>query len=208
MRVRRVAVFIMLAVGLVVSPTATVGAEAPQKAPPGFKTVKIKSAGFSIAIPKDWTILNITSKNIEKIVDNAREVAPGVVAQLPDIDDLLAQNMVLIALSDETSSDFRPNVNVLVQPEVTSPATPEGLLAEIRTIAEPGVGITLTTIDGEDAVRATYRLDADAIELQVTQHFVTGARGGLTVTFTGVNGDDSFDEDFDAMADSIKLLKR
>lgn len=206
MRVRRVAVLVMLAVGLMISTTATVGADTARKAPPGFKTVKVKKAGFSIAIPKGWTVLNVTRKDIDDIFDKLRKTAPELANQLPDnVADLTAQNIVLLAFSDEATNNFTANVNVLVVPGVTGPPTIEDIAPSVRSIATDTAEFSETTVAGEDAVKAEYNLSSGAIEAHLIQYVVTGPRGGLAFTFTTAQG--SVTDDFDTMVDSILLLK-
>ena len=136
MRTRRTVVLFMLGIGLMILPTAA-GADTPAKAPPGFKTVKVKKAGFSIAIPKDWRTLNATSKTADDLLDKLKDVAPELVNQLPaEVGDLAAQNIVLMAFAPEPHEDFTANVNVLFLPDETNLPTLDELATAIRTIAD------------------------------------------------------------------------
>jgi hypothetical protein len=58
MGVRRVAVAGSLVVACALSATANLAASVrpSRKAPPGYHTVTVKKAGFSIALPNSWTI--------------------------------------------------------------------------------------------------------------------------------------------------------
>jgi hypothetical protein len=197
----------MLALGSMILP-ATAGADTAVKAPPGFKTVKVKKAGFSIAIPKDWRTLNATSKTASDLLENLQEAAPELADQLPaEVEDLAAQNIVLLSYAAAPHEGFTANVNVLFLPDETDLPTLDELAPVVRSIAEPGIGLTETTLAGQDAVRASYRVVSGTISARLLQYAFIGPGGLLQFTFTEGENDTTRD-DFEAMADSIKLLKR
>ncbi len=206
MRMRRAALLVMLAAGLMISTTASVGAETAQKAPPGFKTVKVKKAGFSVATPKSWATVDITQENADALLDNIRDAAPDLAAQLPsNISDLVAQSMVLISFSDETVDDFTPNLNVLLFPGVSDNPTIEEIELELGSIAEDAE-FSEVTVAGQDAVKAEYDLSSGDIQAHLIQYVLTGPKGGLVITFTTAQGAST--DDFDKILKSVKLLKR
>jgi len=205
MRIRRVALLAMLTVGLVLSTTASVGAEAASKVPPGFKTVKIKKAGFSIALPKDWQVLDVTRRDAANLLASIKKKFPGLASQLPaGVSDLIAQNIVLLAVSDKADGT---NVNVLLIPGVTDPPTIDDIATPVRSIASGEPKFSEVTVAGEDAVKAEYDLNRSGLRPHLIQYAVTGNRGGLAFTFTASQSNPNTEE-FAKMVKSIKLLKR
>ena len=197
---------VALVTTLVMATTLGVEAQASRpEAPSGFKTVTIKKAGFSIAVPKAWVVLDVTRKDVSNIFSELKKRFPKLAASLPtNVESLVAQNIVLLAL--EQGASFHSNVNVLRIPGITQAPTITDIEASAKQVS-PTATLSKTKVAGVSAVKVTYQLMSGTIPVATTQYALLGPKGGLSFTFTAAQ-DDPHTSVFSKMVKSIKLLRR
>ena len=201
---RRLAILLALMLGLAGATAGVAHAAAPEKAPEGYRTVKVKKAGFSIAVPDDWSVLNLTRGDIDDVFEELERESPEIANQLPaDAQALVAQNIVLFAI-EEGDGDFGANVNVLRVPGGTDDPTIEDIQTQLSGIA-PDAVVTETTVGGAPAIKAVFEIAAPAGQAALVQYAMAGEEDGLVFTFTAL-ASDPHTRIFRTMARNIKLL--
>src|SRR5262245_47842749 len=90
--------------GLVPQPASAQGA----KPPDGYHTVTVKKAGFSIAVPDTWLVLDGTAKGFRKRLQKAAEANPKLAPYLEQLDLV----HVKLYAADATNPDYSDNVTV------------------------------------------------------------------------------------------------
>jgi hypothetical protein len=204
MKVGRVVLSAVVAVAMTFALGATALADVSTAAPDGFRNVKVKAAGFKIAIPEEWETVNLTKADADELFAELREQAPELSAQLPsDVSDLIAQNAVLFAIDPEAEDGFASNLNVLEVPGVSDDPTIDDVRGQFESIADE-VEFEETELDGKPAVRTDYVLAVGGSEVRGVQYVVLGPNGGLVFTFTAGNTGD-VPEEFETMVESVRI---
>ena len=198
MRTRRIALITALVVGLI---GTTAGVAVAKRAPEGFRNVNVKDAGFKVAIPDDWEVLNLTREDVEDAFENLEENAPNIAEAFPGgIADLFAQNVVLYAATE--GDEVNPNMNVIFSEGEGLPSTDE-VESQLLTIVDE-VKVREVRVDGQDAIRAVYDLDLGTAVVHGVQYQIASDDGLLGFTFT-TSVDDPMTSTVKKMAKSIDL---
>ena len=198
MRTRRIALVVTLVLGLI---GTTTGAALAKRAPEGFRNVNVKEAGFKIAIPDEWEVINLSKGDVDAAFDNLVDEVPEFEEQFPrGISDLVAQNVALFAAIE--GDNFNPNLNVIHDEGGSLPSVDE-LEQQLLTVVDE-VEISEVRVDGVDALRAIYRLQLEDTVAQGVQYQVEGDAGLLGFTFTA-STEDPLTKTFRKMAKSIDL---
>jgi hypothetical protein len=167
--------------------------------------IEVPESGFAITLPDGWIELPLDAQQIEAILAN---LPPDVVtddlkAQLP----LLIQSGVKLWAFDVSAATAGQNLNVIVQPG----AIPVSLLASLAEASlsqipaltkEPE--IKTITIDGVDAVSASYTIKSGSMESSGMQ--VYASNNNKLYIFTVTGGGDGLTDSAAKVLDSIEFL--
>ncbi len=104
---------------------------------------EVKSAGFSLHVPSDWTPLDLTASNLEAIIDEAAKANEGVKMQAAQFKQIAASGMVKLMVygTVDPAGPFAENLNVVVMPAPQVPTSDqmvEEYKKQITPMAVPG----------------------------------------------------------------------
>ncbi|HEY3096772.1 MAG TPA: hypothetical protein VGK05_08030 [Acidimicrobiia bacterium] len=196
------------AVGL--SPAASVAGAATSKPPRGYRTLIVKEAGISIAVPKSWVTLDPARKDFEADLKKLRKKHPRLA------ETFLAQERAravlkeaVLYVGDPAGEKFHDNVSILNIRGVTEPPTEEQIRDALSGL--PEVETKPTTVAGVEAVEAAYQndvntTDGETLTTHLTQYAFLGKKGGVAITFTGLE-DGRQHPTFQRMIGTVKLRR-
>jgi len=121
-------------------------APAPSAGPKdGWK--EVKSAGFSLHVPNDWTPVDLTSANLDAIIDEASKQNEGAKMAAAQFKQIAAAGMVKLMIYGKVdpAGPFAENMNVVVMPANAVPTADqmvEAYKAQIKPLSAPGTDQT------------------------------------------------------------------
>ncbi len=82
--------------------------------PSGWK--EIKTSGFAISFPSDWTAIDLAAKDVKKAVNDAFGKDPANAAISSQVDQVLQNHSIKLMVFSPKNSEpgFRPNCNVII----------------------------------------------------------------------------------------------
>jgi hypothetical protein len=181
---------LVAAVALGFSPSASAAGAATSKPPPGYRTLIVKEAGISIAVPKSWVTFDPARKDFEADLEKLRKKHPRLA------DTFLAQERArailkeaVLYVGNPAGEKFHDNVSILNIRGVTEPPTEEQIRDALSGL--PDVQTKPTTVAGVDAIEAAYQnvvntTDGETLTTHLTQYAFLGGKGGVAITFTGL----------------------
>src|SRR5262249_52304056 len=186
-------------------------AEGGTKPPPDYRTVTVKKAGFTIAVPKRWVTLDPTSKGLQGQLKRLRKRNPELAktALSPDALAQGAKTSVLFML-DTAGETFHANVHVALVRDAVSPPSQDDIRGELNGEGFPEVETNMTNVADVEAVEAASQQDVNyaqgTLTLHMTVYALLGDKGGIAIIFTGLD-DGRQDPTVQTMIQSLKLLR-
>jgi hypothetical protein len=215
-RFRAVACAVVVALAWTLS-ASLAGASPPErgagteKPPPGYRTVTVKKAGFSIAVPKRWVTVDPNSKTFQDTLKRLRKANPNLAHTLLSPRNLAqeAKNSVLFVL-DTGGGKFHSNMSVAFVRDVTSPPSEDDVRQGLNAQGLSEVETRTTNIADVEGVEAASQQDVNTpqgtLTLHTTEYAVLDDKGGLILVFTGLD-DGRQDPTVQTMIQSLKLLR-
>ena len=172
--------------------------------PEGFTVVDRSSDGFTIALPPGWQNFDLTSADVDAIVQAATEANPNLQGDVGNaVKKLVAEGGLLYASDTSNPGKFLTNVNLI---KVTGVTSGLGLLqqqaqTQLTAAGATNVSSTQVSLPAGDAVRTTYTVPvtlsdgtkAEIAGLQV--YFLT--QGNLYVLTFSTDQPDKYSKTFD-----------
>jgi hypothetical protein len=186
------------------------GATATAKPPDGYHTVRVKNAGFSMAVPDGWLAIDPASKSFRDLKQQIAEADPELASFVEQIDP---SEVKLFAL-DQTNPNFTSNAlvvssgydkSVISQPK----AVKAGVEAQAGNLE--GIEVRKTKVDGRRslelvATQETSLRDGTSSRVYSTSYFVPAKKDVLQIVFTTLQ-DGREDPTVRTMIDSVNLLR-
>ncbi len=167
----------------------------------------VDSAGFSIAVPNDWT--GIDAEVGDDILAQEAEKNPAL---QPLVDALQSGQggIQLIAAAPEPAEGFTANANVVTE---TVPAgftidqVLEGNLNTIESVFGVRPDGSMVTLPAGDAAKMVWSTTANGQTVERLQYLLLDGTTAYTLTFTSTAAQgDAYDEVFQQSAESFRLL--
>jgi len=182
--------------------SGTTGTRPP--VPEGFTVVDRSSDGFTIALPPGWQNFDLTSADVDAIVQAATEANPNLQGDVGNaVKKLVDEGGLLYASDTSNPGKFLTNVNLI---KVTGVTSGLGLLqqqaqTQLTAAGATNVSSTQVSLPAGDAVRTTYTVPvtlsdgtkAEIAGLQV--YFLT--QGNLYVLTFSTDQPDKYGKTFD-----------
>ena len=182
--------------------SGTTGTRPP--VPEGFTVVDRSSDGFTIALPPGWQNFDLTSADVDAIVQAATEANPNLQGDVGNaVKKLVDEGGLLYASDTSNPGKFLTNVNLI---KVTGVTSGLGLLqqqaqTQLTAAGATNVSSTQVSLPAGDAVRTTYTVPvtlsdgtkAEIAGLQV--YFLT--QGNLYVLTFSTDQPDKYSKTFD-----------
>jgi len=182
--------------------SGTTGTRPP--VPEGFTVVDRSSDGFTIALPPGWQNFDLTSADVDAIVQAATEANPNLQGDVGNaVKKLVDEGGLLYASDTSNPGKFLTNVNLI---KVTGVTSGLGLLqqqaqTQLTAAGATNVSSTQVSLPAGDAVRTTYIVPvtlsdgtkAEIAGLQV--YFLT--QGNLYVLTFSTDQPDKYSKTFD-----------
>jgi hypothetical protein len=167
---------------------------------PGSHVTTVKKAGFSIAVPEAWAVIDLTKKQAASLLKGVRKKFPQLANELPDDLKALGQNIKLLAV-DTATGDLRGNMNAALDRASTAlPPKSEIQEGYKKAGLEPDAEIVDAKIGG----RSGYEVNMPTTAQR--QLWVIGDRGLLIFSFSSSTTDDPRDDPVvAAMMNSVQL---
>lgn len=178
------------------SKEATPAENGPPPLKDGWK--EIKAAGFQLAVPDDWTPVDLTAENIDKMIDEAAKANEGVRMQAAQFKQLATNGMVKLMVFGQVdpTGPFAENLNVVVTDSPTTPTADqlaEAYKSQITPMATAGTTPSggpnkLPVADGVK-MKSDLALGSGGTKSVASLAFMF-AKGGkmYTVTFSSLPG--------------------
>ena len=194
-------------------PTETVAPSPSGGAPEGWERFEVAERGFAISLPRAWEAVDLTSEDIDRIVEFLQEdprTAP-IADQLPS---LVESGVAFFAVSVDAASmeaGFATNLNIIVQPDV-------GMSLDLYAAAnisfiEEQFQVDVAREDVElpagEAVRVEYETAmAGTSAVHQVQFYLVVNDQALIATFTRAVGDDfaELDAEFTEIIETLEIL--
>jgi len=192
------------------APSASAAGAATSKPPRGSRTLIVKEAGISIAVPKSWVTVDPARKDFEAVLRRLKKEHPRLA------ETFLAQERAravlkeaVLYVGDPAGEKFHDNVSILNIRGVTEPPTEEQIRDALSGL--PDVETKPTSVAGVDAIEAAYQndvntTDGETLTTHLTQYAFLGTKGGVAITFTGLE-DGRQHPTFQRMLRSVKLRR-
>jgi hypothetical protein len=171
--------------------------------PDGFEAFVDEEEGFALALPEEWTELDLSDPNLQDALDAAAEANPGPAGQIEQARAVAESGGVLFAL-DTTSPGGPTSFSVIKGPVASSAEAIEGIAEEqLEAQGAENVSTEILDLPAGEAVRVQYDLTingpgGEAVVIYGIQYAVP--RSDATWTFTFSTTDPEADE---ATADAI-----
>ena len=176
----------------------------PPAVPAGFTVVDRTADGFTIALPPGWQNFDLTSADVDAIVQAATEANPNLQGDVGNaVKKLVDEGGLLYASDTSNPGKFLTNVNLI---KVTGVTSGLGLLqqqaqTQLTAAGATNVSSTQVSLPAGDAVRTTYTVPvtlsdgtkAEIAGLQV--YFLT--QGNLYVLTFSTDQPDKYSKTFD-----------
>ena len=189
-----------------VAPEASANVATP---PDGYHTVTVKKAGFSMAIPDTWLVVDATSKNfrdqMQKVADANPQLGPLVEQVDPSFSKLFA--------ADQTNLTFSNNVQVVAvdydKSVISQPKAVKAGLEALETFQD--IEVTKTKFAGRRAlgVHATFDVNSPegtSVRVHSTSYLVAAKKGVLQIVFSTLE-DGRQDPTVQTMVDNFKFVR-
>jgi len=182
--------------------SGTTGTRPP--VPEGFTVVDRTADGFTIALPPGWQNFDLTSADVDAIVQAATEANPNLQGDVGNaVKKLVDEGGLLYASDTSNPGKFLTNLNLI---KVTGVTSGLGLLqqqaqTQLAAAGATNVSSTQVSLPAGDAVRTTYTVPvtlsdgtkAEIAGLQV--YFLT--QGNLYVLTFSTDQPDKYSQTFD-----------
>jgi hypothetical protein len=213
MGARRISLVLLLVLGTVFAATDLAAALSPStataKPPDGYHTVRIKKAGFSMAVPDTWLVLDATSKRFVEEMQKAAEANPKLAPLLEQLDTSSSK----LYAADATNPTFSNNVQVLSTDEDKSVITqPKAVEAQLKSLGPlENVEVHQTKVAGRRALEAFATLDVNspdgALLHAYSRSFLVPVKKGLLQIVFTTQDDGRQNATVQTMIDSFNLLR-
>ena len=184
------------------------------KTPPGYHTVTLKKAGFSIAVPDTWLALDPKSKSYVDNLDRVAAANPKLASLMKQGAGLVASNAQFFA-ADQTSTGSSANLVVIPLPidksELSNPTGVQTVLKASFQGQVPDLATHKTKVAGTPALLSTGTLhatrpDGTPVTVYVSFYLVSSKIGVLDFDFSTTDNGQQ-DRTVQTMLHSLKLLR-
>jgi hypothetical protein len=180
--------------------------------PEGFIVVDRSSDGFVIALPRGWQTFDLTSADVDAMVQAAGEANPNLQGDVGDAVKKLVDEGGLLYASETTNSDkFPTRLNII---KVTGATGGLALLeqqaqTQLAAAGATSVSSTETSLPAGDAVRTTYTVpitlsDGTKAEIAGVQVYVPTEKDLYVLTFS-TDQPDKYMQTFDQIIATFSL---
>ncbi len=154
---------------------------------------EVKTSGFSISVPDDWTPIDLAATDLETVIAAAAKANPGVAASSSQIKQMAASGTFkLFVMGDQDPSGlFTENLNVVA---VSVPAEPplddldKAFRAELAPLVVPGTSpeSTRVSLPAGTAIRMSSRIGIGGSSGPVASlgYMIPSGKTIYTVTFS------------------------
>jgi len=181
--------------------------------PEGFIVVDRRSDGFVIALPRGWQTFDLTSADVNAMVQAAGEANPNLQGDVGDAVKKLVDEGGLLYASDTTDSDkFSTRLNII---KVTGATGGLALLeqqaqTQLAAAGATSVSSTEVSLPAGDAVRTTYTVpitlsDGTKAEIAGVQVYVPTEKDLYVLTFS-TDQPDKYMRTFDQIIATFSLI--
>ena len=195
--------------GLALALTAQPASAQNAKPPDEYHTVTVKKAGFSMAVPDAWLVLDPTSKNFRDRMQKAADANPALAPFIEQIDP--STNRLYAA--HQTNPSFADNVAVLsLGDDKSAISQPKAVKAELEAPEVfQDVEVHKTKVAGRRALEAhaTFEVnspDGTRIRVHSTSYLVPAKKELLQIVFSTLE-DGRQDPTVQTMVDNFKFLR-
>ena len=194
-------------------PTASAAASPSGDVPEGWERFESAEGGFAISVPRGWEAVDLSSGDIDAMVELLRE-DPQTAALADQLPAMLEQGVAFFAVNldaDSMASGFATNLNVVVQEDVTMSL--DLYVAGNVSFIEETFGVDVAREDVElpagPAVRGEFEASfGEGTRVHQIQYYLVVDDRALIVTFSRA-ADDEFaelDDEFADIIDSLEIL--
>lgn len=164
--------------------------------------IEVAAQGFAVTLPDGWTRVDLSSGDLDAIMEAAGEVDPALAKQYTaQIQALLASGLAVYAFGPDPAT----NLNVMAIPGagLSLDLLEQMNTAQIEALAGTDVDAERITLPGGEAVHYRYELSAAGMPAGTTidQYLMVAGPRQLVITVTNAP-----EEEARAIADSIEVL--